>query len=119
MKSESRGMTSRTAKVVAKPIRNIPRSSPVPRAACSASSSSARTDSMRARKSKPASVSVTARVVRTNSATPISRSSVAIVRDAVDCGMFSSRPAAEKASLAGDPSEQPQREEPVAHSEGG
>ena len=43
---------------------------------------------MRARKSKPASVSVTARVVRTNSATPISRSSVAIVRDAVDCGMF-------------------------------
>ena len=54
---------------------------------------------MRARKSKPASVSVTARVVRTNSATPISRSSVAIVRDAVDCGMFSSRPAAEKLPL--------------------
>ena len=54
---------------------------------------------MRARKSKPASVSVTARVVRTNSATPISRSSVAIVRDVVDCGMFSSRLAAEKLSL--------------------
>ena len=54
---------------------------------------------MRARKSKPASVSVTARVVRTNSATPISRSSVAIVRDAVDCGMFNSRPAAEKLPL--------------------
>ena len=99
MKSESREMTSRTANVVAKPIRNIPRSSPVPRAACSASSSSARTNSMRARKSKPASVNVTARVVRTNSATPISRSSVAIVRDAVDCGIFSSRPAAEKLPL--------------------
>jgi hypothetical protein len=99
MKSESRAMTSRTAKVVAKPIRNIPRSSPVPRAACSASSSSARTDSMRSRNSKPASVNVTARVVRTNSATPISRSSVAIVRDAVDCGIFSSRAAAEKLLL--------------------
>ena len=54
---------------------------------------------MRAKKSKPASVSVTARVVRTNSPTPISRSSVAIVRDAVDCGMFSSRAAAEKLRL--------------------
>jgi len=54
---------------------------------------------MRARKSNPVSVRVTARVVRTNSATPISRSSVAIVRDAVDCGIFSSRPAAEKLPL--------------------
>jgi uncharacterized protein GlcG (DUF336 family) len=56
MKSESREMTSRTAKVVAKSIRSIPRISLVPRATCSASSSSARTDSMRARKCKPASV---------------------------------------------------------------
>ena len=32
-------------------------------------------------------------------ARPISRSSVAIVRDAVDCGIFSSRPAAEKLPL--------------------
>jgi hypothetical protein len=58
MKSESREMTSRTAKVVAKPILSIPRSSQL----------------------------TTGR---------------------------------RKASLAGDPSEQPQREEAVAHSEGG
>jgi hypothetical protein len=79
--------------------RRRPRSSVVPRTACSASSSSARTASMRARKSETASVSVTARVLRTRRGAPTLRSSSAMVREAVDCGMSSSRPAAEKLPL--------------------
>ena len=119
MKSESRGMTSRTAKFVAKPIRNIPRSSPVPRAACSASSSSARTE-------LDASQEVQAGVGQRYCARGPDEQ-----RDADFALQRRDRPrrgrlrnvqvttGRGKASLAGDTGEQPQREEAVAHSEGG
>jgi len=118
MKSESREMTSRTAKVVAKPVRSIPRISPVraqrvpPRRARPGQTRCEPGSASRRRSALPA------RVVRMNSAMPISRSSVAIVRDAVDWEC-SARDQPRKSSLAGDPSEQPQREEAVAHSAGG
>src|SRR3984893_18334183 len=56
-------------------------------------------DSIRDRYSEPASVSVTARVVRTRSATPICFSRAATIRDAVGCEMPISRPATEKLPL--------------------
>ena len=119
MKSESRAMTSRTAKVVAKPIRNIPRSSPVPRAACSASSSSARTE-------LDASQKVQAGVGQRYCARgPDEQPDTDFAlqrRDRPRRGrlrnvQFTSGRG--KASFAGGPSEQSQREEAVAHSGGG
>ena len=116
MKSESREMTSRTAKVVAKPIRNIPRSSPVPRAACSASSSSARTE-------LDASQEVQAGVGQRYCARGPNKQRDADFafqrRDRPRCGRLRNiqfTTGRGKTSLAGDPSEQPQREEAIAHS---
>jgi hypothetical protein len=49
-----------------------------------------------ARKSAPASINRTARVVRVNKAAPRSLSRCEMIRDTVGCGAFRSRPLAEK-----------------------
>jgi len=72
---------------------------------------------MRARKSSAGVGQRYRGVAGTNSATAVSRSSIASLRDAVDCGMFSSRRPG-KLPL-GRTGEQPQPEQAVNHSEGG
>src|SRR5262249_48246831 len=89
-------MISLSTKLDDVPTRSEPRNSPVPRASWSASSSAARIASTRIRYVAPASVSVTARVVRLKSVAPTSSSSAAISRDADGCDRPSSRPALEK-----------------------
>jgi hypothetical protein len=118
MKSESREMTSRTAKVVAKPIRNIPRSSPVPRGVFRLVEFGQ--DRLDASQKVQAGVGQ-----RYRARGPDEQ------RDADFALQRRDRPRRSrlrnvqlttgrgKASLAGDPIEQPQREEAVAHSEGG
>ena len=96
IKAGSRGMISLSTKLDDVPTRSEPRTSPVPRASWSASSSAARIASTRIRYVAPASVSVTARVVRLKSVAPTSSSSAAISRDADGCDRPSSRPALEK-----------------------
>ncbi|SDR63656.1 hypothetical protein SAMN05519103_08878 [Rhizobiales bacterium GAS113] len=92
----SREMISLSMKLNGVPTRSEPRNSPVPRASWSASSSAARIASTRIRYVAPASVSVTARVVRLKSVAPTSSSSAAISRDVEGCDRPSSRPALEK-----------------------
>jgi len=89
-------MISRVPKATDRATRRMPWRLSAPRAACAASSRSARIWRDRSRNTAPASVVVTRLVVRRNSLTPSRASRLATIRETEGCEIPSSRETREK-----------------------